>query len=441
MALLDGGSCICVKSELDLFSMPPTQTSIENGSLVEYRPLAALTDEGPIEFSIPGTSTDYIDPAHVYLYVECKVTKADGTNINDNAKVAPVNLLLHSLFQQLDVSLNGKLVSSSTNTYAYRAYIETLLNYGKAAKETQLTSSLWYKDAVNMDYTRTDGDDNVNNGFVKRAEHINRSRTVDMIGRLHCDLFHQEKLLLNQIGMHVKLARSDNKFVLMNGDGADVKYRVKIEKAELLVRKVSILDGVQLAQAKALENDNAKYPLQRVICKTYTIPAQTQNHTQESIFTGQLPTRVVLGFVDNDAFNGSYAKNPFNFKHYNITSISLNVDGQERTLKPIECNFERGRVSRAYMSLFWGTRKAFKDEDIDVNRDEYANGYTLFCFDLTPDLGETVEHLNLIKSGNIRLVVYFAQPVPNTINAIVYGEFQNVLEVDRNRNIFYDFST
>ena len=44
---------------------------------------------------------------------------------------APVNVLLHSMFSQEDVSLNGTLISSSTNTYPYRSMLETLLSYGE----------------------------------------------------------------------------------------------------------------------------------------------------------------------------------------------------------------------------------------------------------------------------------------------------------------------
>jgi hypothetical protein len=46
---------------------------------------------------------------------------------------------MHSLFSDVSVSLNEKLVSPSTSLYPDRAYIETLLSYGSAAKESQLT--------------------------------------------------------------------------------------------------------------------------------------------------------------------------------------------------------------------------------------------------------------------------------------------------------------
>jgi hypothetical protein len=41
--------------------------------------------------------------------------------------------------------------------YPYRAYIETLLSYGPAAKESQLTGVMWYKDTPGQQDKRTTG--------------------------------------------------------------------------------------------------------------------------------------------------------------------------------------------------------------------------------------------------------------------------------------------
>ena len=43
MAFFHPHSCECVKSELDIFAIPPTQTSVEYGTWVEYNPLSAIT--------------------------------------------------------------------------------------------------------------------------------------------------------------------------------------------------------------------------------------------------------------------------------------------------------------------------------------------------------------------------------------------------------------
>jgi len=59
--------------------------------------------------------------------------------------VGPVNLWMHSIFSDVSVSINEKLVFPPISMYPYRAYLETLLSYGPAAKDSQL-KVLWYKD-------------------------------------------------------------------------------------------------------------------------------------------------------------------------------------------------------------------------------------------------------------------------------------------------------
>ena len=185
-------SCECTKSELDLFSVPPTQTSMESGNWIEYHPLTAVADGSPIEFEIGGSGEDYIDFGNSMLYVQAKITQPDGNDLGAAANTGPVNLFLHSLFSQVDIQLNGTLITSSTNTYPYRAMLETLLSYGEDAKKTQLSSALYYKDAAGqMDTLALAAGDGVvpNDGLVKRSRHTHRSRVVDMMGRLHADIF------------------------------------------------------------------------------------------------------------------------------------------------------------------------------------------------------------------------------------------------------------
>jgi len=437
MALVDMNSCMCVKSELDLFSVPPTQTSIASGSTVVVHPVSSVRDSaGPIQFSIVGSTSDYLDLSNTFLHLGVKITKEDGSDLADD-DASPANLFMHSLFSQVDIELNGTMLSSSTNTYAYRAYLETLLNYGKPAKESQLTAALWYKDtAGSMDDPEVK-DAGRNLGLVKRKKFVKRSRVVSLFGRLHSDVFFQEKLLLNGVDMRITLTRSKDAFSIMSN--VDEVFKIKIVSAALHVRKVEISDNVLLAHAKALEVANAKYPIDRVECKTFNVAANMLQDIQEKIFQGQLPSRVIVGFVDNDAFMGRQKKNPFNFKHNKLIEISLQVDGKDQPLKPIKLNFETGDVMMGYMSLFNVTRKTFKDEDLDISRDDYSEGYSLYGFDLTPDLGES-DHFNLLKRGTVGMQLTFSEALAQTINVIVYAEFQNILEVDRNRNIFYDYT-
>ncbi|XP_033110193.1 uncharacterized protein LOC117111391 [Anneissia japonica] len=292
MAYVHKNSCECLKSELDLFSVPPTQTSITKGQWVQYFPYTSISDSGPVQFNIQGTNEEYMDLAQTMLRVKAKITKSDGTDLDADDPVGPTNLLLQSLFSEVDVSLNERLITPSTNTYSYRAMIETLLTYGTDAKQTHLTGGLFYKDtAGRMDAANpTVGNAVANNGLKKRSEFTNGSRLVDLIGPIHCDIFFQDRMMLNGVDVKIKLHRSKNSFCLMSPDAA-AGFKVHFEDASLYVRKVKLNPSIALAHAKALEKGTAKYPLRRVEVKTLSVPQGNLSFTRESLYNGNLPKR------------------------------------------------------------------------------------------------------------------------------------------------------
>ena len=242
MALVHAHSIPCSKSEMELFSVPPTQMVIEDSEYVEYRPFGGLNATGPIEFVIPGTGTKYIDINNTQLYLKVKITKADGLNCDANEndeKVATVNLLLHSMFSQVDVALNGKLISDSTATYPYRAMIETLLNYNKEAKDTHLQSQMYFKDTVShMDFHDLKAVQIPNTGLKARFDKTKGSKVFEMMGPIHADIFAQNNVLLPGVEVRLKLHRSKDAFALISGV-AGANFRVHILDAILYVRKLT----------------------------------------------------------------------------------------------------------------------------------------------------------------------------------------------------------
>ena len=254
--------------------------------------------------------------------------------------MAPVNNWLHSLFSQVDVYLNDTLVTPSSNTYPLRSYVETLLlSYGPEAKKTQLTSQVWYKDTAGHMESTTANCGNI--GLVQRGRYLAESRVVDMVGRLHVDLFLQDTFLLNGVDVKIRLVRSKDAFSLM-ADGQNPDYKVRIVEAILFARKAVVSPTVQMAHIKALANGTAKYPLRPMYCKVYSIPQGTMSQTHENLFLGTLPKRLILWCIDNDAYNGNYDKNPFNAKNNAINFLSVYIDGRHVPAKPLQPNFENG---------------------------------------------------------------------------------------------------
>ncbi|GFT89567.1 uncharacterized protein TNCV_2589101 [Trichonephila clavipes] len=66
----------CVKSELELFNLPGTQTVIQDGQWKQFHPLSNVFDNAPVEFHISGSAEDYIDLSQTQLYVKAKIVKS-----------------------------------------------------------------------------------------------------------------------------------------------------------------------------------------------------------------------------------------------------------------------------------------------------------------------------------------------------------------------------
>ena len=430
----------CSKSELDLFIAPSVQTNIERGKWIEYYPVSNVTDSGPIEFNVPGSGDEYTDLRQAWLYNKVKITKANGDALADDEKVGPVNLFLQAMYSQVDVSLNDKLISSSTNTNPYRAMITTLMTYGSDAKTSQLGAELFVKDTPGrlevVDPLALVGARN--HGLHTRYNYIKESSMFELMGPLHSDLFCQDRLLLNGVTLRIRLNRSKNAFCLVSPT-VDADYKVVVVQSTLYVRKVKIYNDTFLGIASALQHAPALYPIQRVECKAMSIPAGLMSFTPDDVFLGQIPKRIVLGLVENTSFNGSLIKNPFNFQHFNATQVGVYVNGESSPMKALQLNFEQSLYLPGYMSLFSGTGTLFHNQGNQISRQDYPEGYTLFAFDLSPDLSAG-PHVSTIKQGNLRIGIQFGAPLPATVNCIIYAEFDSLIEIDANRNVTFNWS-
>ena len=470
----------CDKSEVDLFSVPPTQQSLERGRWIDYAPLSSVENpDSAITFLVAGTD-EYIDLSKTIFTVTGKIILADGkTKLTGGGQsnVAPVNNFLHSLFKQVDVYLNGKQVTPAMGTYAYCSYIETLLNYDVSAKESQFSSALYYKDtATQMDengslpqlkevkvtpktgsvidgwmYTAGIG----NQGFAKRHKFITNGNQFVLSGPIFADVFMTDRLLLNMMDLKVMLNRSSDSFCLMdvNGKGSEISPKVKLTDVVLKIRKVKVDQPISDGVERMLKQTPALYPVRRVECKILTVPENLPTTRQDNIFSGIIPKTFVVGFVAVDAASGVYNKNPYNFAHFGVTGVSLTANGEEIPFKQLTLKYpkaENGKIDpaadteldfdEAYNTLFSGTGKIYSNAGLDIDRDDYPGGYALYAFDLTPDMCKSSEYFNTVQRGSLSLALTFEKATEHPLAMVCYGDFENVIRIDSERNVIYDRS-
>ena len=84
-----------------------------------------------------------------------------------------------------------------------------------------------------------------NQALVRRARYIHKGRSLDLIGHLHCDVFNQDKFLINGVEVRIRLVRSKDAFCLMEDNSTS---KIRILDASLLLRRTKISSGVLLAR-------------------------------------------------------------------------------------------------------------------------------------------------------------------------------------------------
>ena len=199
-------------SKLALFQKPYTKTSVEDIQYIDFLPTSTISQGSVIEFRIPGTSSEYVDLKRCRLKLKARIIKSDGSPIGADDDVGLVNLSLASIFRQVDVQIQEKLLSSDINIcYLYKSMMDVLLKYGFDLKEGLLQSELYYKDIGVMDAVPPGN----NSGLVQRTAFTANGNEVTLEGPIHSDVFQQDRPILNGVKIVLKFHPSSDKFSLI----------------------------------------------------------------------------------------------------------------------------------------------------------------------------------------------------------------------------------
>ena len=300
-------------SEVMLFQPVMQQSFLQKEFDRRFHPIATIQPGAPIEFLVKNSEKLYLDLNSSRIMVRCQVQKKDNSAMPGVAdcNTGAVNLLLHSIFKDVTVQFNNKTV---------------LINSSHDAQQYRLQAEGWYKD----DYEHIDEDaPKDNKGLVARQKYCAESPDIILIGRPHVDMFHIDKLIPPGIDMSMKFLPNDDKFIFMTTEGATFAPKLVIKEMNLIIHTKQLSDATELAHRALIREKNMRFPHTRVMMKHVAIPSGSSKICLDNIFTGQLPDLVVMGFVSDTAFAGSYANNPFNFQNIKLKRMEMYANGNK----------------------------------------------------------------------------------------------------------------
>ena len=177
--------------------------------------------------------------------------------------------------------MNDRLISHSNNTHSYTSMISHLIHDLEESLHSDRALRLLYKDtagqmnfldasrpnmlelikgfhnhetrlAFNADQTAVVPDvieDPGNNRLHRRFLFSRLSKKVSVMGSLAIPMFEQERYLPNGVSLKLGFHRQREPFTMMSDA---VGYKIEVEEAYMMIRKVKPAPGVQLGHAEAL---------------------------------------------------------------------------------------------------------------------------------------------------------------------------------------------
>jgi hypothetical protein len=427
--------------KLAFFQPEIISDTVEKSYMEEYHPVGfqpdSLTD--PIRFHVRGTE-HWIDFQKSFFDVDCEIIgerpPASGTGagtrwdgITDNS-VTLTNNILHSLFDSIKIIINDTVVFNVEN-YAYLAFLEALMLMSDDFAKQYGALYLWSRDE-----TGKISDPASTSSKTRKAWGPN----VQGVLKLRVPLFVMKSYLMSFLNLDIIMNRVQSQDFLFIKTAPDT-FQLKIKKITLNLRKAKLVPSYIESIEHMLAKDGEFLPYSfrepRVFTKTYS--GYGTELVEDNLFHGVVPDKIWIGFVDNSAFQGHRSKNPFNFENKGISEIAIYVNGLPHTVNPISMNFTTGDIHRIYYHTLEAlhTANPVLVNSIPITKNEFKEGYTLFCFDMSADQYGGKTQYNLYNApANVQLRIKFSQSRNNDIiTLIIYYEIGSRMLVDKTRRV------
>ena len=424
--------------ELALFQDRQVDGGTESVEWVEYRPMGQPAEGCPLEFNISGNTSYYLDLKNIRWLMTLKIVQKDGSDLKWDPPgegaihnvVCFDNMPSHSMWRQVDMSMQQKAVSAMGKVYPHKANLDVVTMEDTDSKLGAMKKQLYMADIVRYNpeflYPDKSGTKLQTPGLEWRFNFTRKSQSVDLEGPLYLDLCQQDRYLLNGVAVNIKMWPSEKSFYLLSPEPDADKYKVVIEEAKLQVCVVKVKPEIMMAIEESLKVAPALYPYTRSDIRTIALPQGASNTYVEDVYQGRVPEQLIIAAVSTKAYNGSYKKSAFNYRPFDCDYVGFFVDGQSMPSRPLQMDFENGTYMDGYTSLV-------KDKYINIDRTTYPMGFCIYALDV---YGKRTGKRQLpIRGGHTRLEIQFANPLPEPVTLILYGKFPACMKVDRERNV------
>jgi hypothetical protein len=264
-------------------------------------------------------------------------------------------------------------------------------------------------------------------------------RVCELSGRVHLDFLNQFKYLIGGTKLRFKFVLNRPEFLFMTKNNSKLIPSIEFLDVYLDVPKAVVSEDIAVAHNKAISIAPAKYPIDRFEVRSRTIDSGVIGESIENCINGQLPKKLYVAFVSNQAFNGSYTENPYLYKHFNIGKITCFIDGKQISY---EADFDNRLFLTPYLELCKVTNQANNTHRMQISKRNFEFGSTIWAFNICQDGSEgfpSSGYVNPPKNAIVRFEIVFKTPTTETINALFFCDSDNQISITADRNPIVDY--
>ena len=457
------GSKSAVSDEVQLFTLPKTDTSAKGYRILEYMPIS--DNITPAEFLIPA-SDQFIDLNRSYFTAKLRLVKTDGNAIANGDNLFPTIGLIHTMIKQMTVHWNGTLLNPQSDTYPYRWYFTTLLNYTPAEGNSILQTEGWMAQepstgyvpldvpcpltAGNLDSATPDGaytalSDEQKSAVLAFQREKKKYQTKSwntLFFKPMQEVFYTGKLVPPGIEQRFTFDFNNPNFYL-NGEGAAGRFSKDDIQLRFHMCQLTVDPPLykQIVTARHSGRQNIRIATVRSEVRVYTLGANERQFNEGNIFQGRIPQRLMVGLLHPNSFNGDVTYHPYAFQKFGVNMIKQLIHGEEYPYRAMELKHDSSENDMAgYYRFLQAGGFLDKGEACMLTPGMWGQdrNCTCFLFDNTANGKADGPLMNPRQKGDVRLVFTLGDNVAHAITVVVWGEFENVLAADPNGAILYD---
>lgn len=464
----------------DIFSLPKYETSYVRTDTTEIN-IPVLDQNGPYRAFIGGNPEQYINLKDTKLIAKLKLVGPNDEElpyVDHEVNVVPN--IINSLFESIGVEINGCSISGlAQEGYAYKAYLDNLLNNSPNNVDSQLITRIMIKDSpklepewkyINFPATcpfpnpKDKPGQNAtaeekkafeekeqtyfkyhkyllkqNEGFWTRQKILSYTdkHEFNLITPVYMDFFEINNLFPPNISITLIFKRTPRDFYMMNKDEAHKNCKIKIISLSLQVSMVTLSENVRFEHEKKFNlSEKANYNFSRCMVSTNEYGVGLNDLSWDNCLTGELPKQIFFFFVKTSSYYGTPTSSPFDFKNLDIAQVSVKLNNYNFPPSPLEIEkFTSRKAGPAYSMFLDNIGLGNTDNSCLVDLDSWVYGSTIFAFDLSPDKCNGF-HLHEVKKGVLSLKIKVNTPLTDPHTLIVFSVYDKILSIDKFKNVY-----